>query len=342
MRIAQLSKKYGGIDKRTIDFYTKKGLLKPKKEQSSGYREYDKSAVEDLGKILILREMDYSITEIKRILDDPSCWTVELIEKQIGMLKDNQRKMNDKYDQLIRFAEAMKETNASLGMPFQLADIGIPIDQFVKGFGLGYQWFRDHQDEIVEEPEEDFAQLNDMIISFSMAMSSKTDFSFDSKEVQQIVEHLSKRLQNYYGVIMHYSLLSHIKSKAWKTYFMPEEESTEKEYVEYLSICADWFREAKTKEEVLDFKKMKKQYRERIKEVDQALELEADETIADDIELVISEVCKMYTDSVLLSQFISPIMKSIQDMIEGYRKGTTAFILSAIEYYASSHTQENE
>ena len=27
MRIAQLSKKYGGIDKRTIDFYTNKGLL---------------------------------------------------------------------------------------------------------------------------------------------------------------------------------------------------------------------------------------------------------------------------------------------------------------------------
>ena len=202
MRIAQLSKKYGGIDKRTIDFYTNKGLLKPKKDQSSGYREYDKSAVEDLGKILILREMDYSITEIQRVLDDPSCWTTELIEKQIGMLKDNQRKMNDKYDQLIRFAEAMKETNASLGMPFQLADMGIPIDQFVKGFGLGYQWFRDHQDEIVEEVEEDFAQLNDMLISFSMAMSNKTDLGYDSKEVQQIVDHLSKRLKNYYGIIM--------------------------------------------------------------------------------------------------------------------------------------------
>ncbi|PRO64373.1 MerR family transcriptional regulator [Alkalicoccus urumqiensis] len=57
-----------GASPRALRFYEQKGLLSPKR-RSNGYRQFDENDVTRLQRILFFRELDLSIAEIRRILD---------------------------------------------------------------------------------------------------------------------------------------------------------------------------------------------------------------------------------------------------------------------------------
>ncbi|WP_235980508.1 MerR family transcriptional regulator [Staphylococcus durrellii] len=58
-----------GISNRTIQYYDKKGLLKPAYIKENSYRVYTESEVKKLQLILILKELDISLKDIKVLLD---------------------------------------------------------------------------------------------------------------------------------------------------------------------------------------------------------------------------------------------------------------------------------
>lgn len=58
-----------GITKQNIRFYEKKGLLHPERGAENNYREYTEADVENLKLIKVLRRLDVSIEDIRRILD---------------------------------------------------------------------------------------------------------------------------------------------------------------------------------------------------------------------------------------------------------------------------------
>lgn len=57
-----------GITARSLHFYDKIGLFKPVQLTDKGYRLYDRSSLEKLQTILILKEMDFSLKEIADIV----------------------------------------------------------------------------------------------------------------------------------------------------------------------------------------------------------------------------------------------------------------------------------
>ena len=59
-----------GVSVRTLHHYDAIGLLKPAKVTQAGYRLYDDAALERLQSILLFRELQFSLKEIKAILDD--------------------------------------------------------------------------------------------------------------------------------------------------------------------------------------------------------------------------------------------------------------------------------
>ncbi|MEK4668946.1 MerR family transcriptional regulator [Niallia sp. FSL R7-0271] len=61
-----------GISTRTLRYYDEIGLLKPARVNSSGYRIYGKKEVELLQQILIYRELEVSLEDIKQIISSPS------------------------------------------------------------------------------------------------------------------------------------------------------------------------------------------------------------------------------------------------------------------------------
>ena len=66
-----------GVSVRTLHHYDAIGLLKPTALTEAGYRLYDDAALARLQNILLYRELEFPLKEIKAILDHP-----EFDEKQ--------------------------------------------------------------------------------------------------------------------------------------------------------------------------------------------------------------------------------------------------------------------
>jgi DNA-binding transcriptional MerR regulator len=61
-----------GVSARTLHYYDEIGLLKPAAHGENGYRYYDEAAVLRLQQIMFFRELDFSLNEIKDLIDRPS------------------------------------------------------------------------------------------------------------------------------------------------------------------------------------------------------------------------------------------------------------------------------
>ena len=94
MRTVKEMSKLTGVSVRTLHHYDAIGLLHPAKVTEAGYRLYDDAAVRRLQNILLFRELQFSLKEIKSILDDPNFDPQEALAQQIKLL-ELQRKYLD-------------------------------------------------------------------------------------------------------------------------------------------------------------------------------------------------------------------------------------------------------
>ena len=95
-----------GVSVRTLHHYDAIGLLKPAKITESGYRLYDDSALQRLQTILFFREMEFSLQDIKEILDSPNFDPMDALQTQIQLLQLKR----DHLDHLISHALKIQET----------------------------------------------------------------------------------------------------------------------------------------------------------------------------------------------------------------------------------------
>lgn len=75
-----------GVTNRTLHYYDQIGLLRPAKIGDNGYRYYDEQAVLQLQQILFYRELDFSLEQIKNILDQPDFDLLQALEGQKNAL----------------------------------------------------------------------------------------------------------------------------------------------------------------------------------------------------------------------------------------------------------------
>lgn len=87
MRTVKQVSKLTGISVRTLHYYDAIGLLKPTKVTQAGYRMYDDIALGRLQNILLFRELQFPLKEIKIILDNPGFDPEKAIEQQIKLLE---------------------------------------------------------------------------------------------------------------------------------------------------------------------------------------------------------------------------------------------------------------
>ena len=72
---------------RTLHYYDAIGLLKPTTVTEASYRLYDEAALEKLQAILLFRELEFPLKEIKTILNDPNFDQEEALDQQIKLLE---------------------------------------------------------------------------------------------------------------------------------------------------------------------------------------------------------------------------------------------------------------
>lgn len=105
MRTVSQVSELTGVSVRTLHHYDSIGLLKPTHVTEAGYRLYDESALERLHAILLFRELDFPLKQIREILDTPGFDPVKALEKQIELLEEKRARL----DAVIRQAKRIKE-----------------------------------------------------------------------------------------------------------------------------------------------------------------------------------------------------------------------------------------
>ena len=76
-----------GVSVRTLHHYDAIGLLKPTQITEAGYRLYDDTALKRLQSILLFRELEFPLQEIKDILNRPNFDPRDALEDQIHLLE---------------------------------------------------------------------------------------------------------------------------------------------------------------------------------------------------------------------------------------------------------------
>lgn len=109
MMIINEVSKLTGVSIRTLQYYDSIGLLKPSYYTEAGYRLYDGTALEKLQQILLFREMEFSLKEIKEILDAPGFDKEKALEQQIELLLLKKEHIEN----LIEFARNVKKAGVT-------------------------------------------------------------------------------------------------------------------------------------------------------------------------------------------------------------------------------------
>ena len=95
-----------GVSVRTLHHYDAIGLLKPSRVTEAGYRLYDDTALGRLQTILLFRELQFPLKEIKEILDIPGFDPMDALEQQIHLLELQRTHLDD----LISHARQIQRT----------------------------------------------------------------------------------------------------------------------------------------------------------------------------------------------------------------------------------------
>ena len=85
MTVNEVSK-LTGVSIRTLQYYDKIGLLHPAKYTEAGYRLYNDAALETLQQILLFRELEFPLKDIKKIISRPDFDRSKALEQQIKLL----------------------------------------------------------------------------------------------------------------------------------------------------------------------------------------------------------------------------------------------------------------
>ena len=76
-----------GVSVRTLHHYDAIGLLRPTAVTEAGYRLYDNNALGRLQTILLFRQLQFPLKQIRQILDSPNFDPREALSQQIELLE---------------------------------------------------------------------------------------------------------------------------------------------------------------------------------------------------------------------------------------------------------------
>ena len=103
MTVNEVSK-LSGVSVRTLHYYDEIDLLKPAGTNSAGYRFYNEEALKKLQSIMLFKELEFSLKDIRKILGSPDFDTEKALAQQIELLTLRRDHLNE----LISFAKKLR------------------------------------------------------------------------------------------------------------------------------------------------------------------------------------------------------------------------------------------
>lgn len=125
MTVNEVSK-LTGVSIRTLQYYDKIGLLAPAEYTGAGYRLYDDAALEKLQQILLFRELEFPLKDIKEIVTRSDFDKRKALDQQIGLLELKKEHIEN----LIDMCKGLKLRGVR-NLDFKAFDIS-KIDEYAK------------------------------------------------------------------------------------------------------------------------------------------------------------------------------------------------------------------
>lgn len=180
--------KLAGVSVRTLHYYDKIGLLSPTKLTESGYRLYDDTALERLQSILLFRELQFPLKEIKAILDSPNFDKGKALEQQITLLELKKEHIEN----LIDLARGIKLIGVRPLMDFTAFDTK-KIDEYARQAKESYgntEAYREFEEKSANRTGEEWTQISTEFMGLFAELGMMRECSPEEERVQAQVEKL--------------------------------------------------------------------------------------------------------------------------------------------------------
>jgi len=185
-----------GVSIRTLHHYDSIGLLRPSEVTEAGYRLYDDAALERLQHILLFRELEFPLKDIKEILDSSNFERNKALEQQIQLLTLKKEHIEN----LITFARGIQGVGVK-NMDFSAFDAK-KIDEYAAqakatwGKTDAYREFEEKSKNVSdEEKARQGEELMGIIAEFGPLLEMKPDSPAVQAQVKKLQDYIT---ENFY------------------------------------------------------------------------------------------------------------------------------------------------
>lgn len=197
MRTVNEVGKLTGVSVRTLHHYDAIGLLKPTTVTDAGYRLYDDTALERLQQILLFRELEFSLKEIKAILESPNFDRGKALEQQITLLTLKKEHL----EKLIDLACEIKTIGVNR-MDFTVFDTS-KIKEYAAEAKATYGQtaeYKEFEEKSKRHTNEETQKLNVQMMTIFSEFGKMREMSPESENVQEQIKKLQEFItENFYA-----------------------------------------------------------------------------------------------------------------------------------------------
>jgi DNA-binding transcriptional MerR regulator len=173
LKVGELAKRTG-LTIRTLHHYDEIGLLKPSLHTESGYRLYTAGDVARLQQVLSLRQLGFSLEQVRDCLDRPDFSPLEVIRLHVARLREQiqlQRGLCDRLEALATHLGAAEEVTADEFL--RTIEVITMLEKYYSAEQLEYLKQRREQigDERMGQAPADWAELM-TLVGAEMAMGT--------------------------------------------------------------------------------------------------------------------------------------------------------------------------
>ena len=189
MTVHEVSK-ISGVSIRALHHYDNIGLLPATEVTKAGYRLYDEAALERLQHILLFKELEFSLKEIKDILDSPDFDKSKALEQQIHLLELRKEHLQN----LIDLAWGIKAIGVEY-MSFEAFDTK-KIDEYAKQAKASWgntEAYKEFEQKSAGRSKEKQQSINMKMMDIFVEFGKIKDQNPDSEEAVL----LAKKLQDF-------------------------------------------------------------------------------------------------------------------------------------------------
>lgn len=183
-----------GVSVRTLHHYDAIGLLKPTAVTGAGYRLYDDAALERLQSILLFRQLQFPLKEIKDILDAPNFDPETALEQQIQLL----RLQKEHLEELIAFAQKIQQGGNTMDFKaFDTAKIDTYAAEAKAKWGKT-DAYKEFEKKTAGQTREQQQSTGDALMDIFAEIGTIRHLAPESAEAQALVKKLQDFITEHY------------------------------------------------------------------------------------------------------------------------------------------------